>query len=64
MATLLAQYLPHMPEAERGRLITLAEGSPGRAIMLAEDVSPDRILETVLAAVPVPKIDLAPSTAA
>ena len=31
---------------------------------LAEDVSPDRILETVLAAVPVPKIDLAPSTAA
>jgi DNA polymerase III subunit delta' len=37
MATLLAQYLPHVPEAERGRLITLAEGSPGRAIMLAEE---------------------------
>jgi MoxR-like ATPase len=31
---------------------------------LAEDVSPDRILESVLAAVPVPKTDLAPSTAA
>ena len=31
---------------------------------LAEDVSPDSILETVLAAVPVPKTDLAPSTAA
>ncbi|TML94657.1 MAG: MoxR family ATPase [Actinobacteria bacterium] len=31
---------------------------------LAEDVSADGILETVLAAVPVPKTDLAPSTAA
>jgi MoxR-like ATPase len=31
---------------------------------LAEDVSPDSILERVLAAVPVPKTDLAPSTAA
>jgi MoxR-like ATPase len=31
---------------------------------LAEDVSPDSILESVLAAVPVPKTDLAPSTAA
>src|SRR5436309_12054290 len=31
---------------------------------LAEDVSPDTILESVLAAVPVPKTDLAPSTAA
>jgi DNA polymerase III subunit delta' len=37
MTTLLAQYLPQVPEAERGRLITLAEGSPGRAIMLAEE---------------------------
>jgi MoxR-like ATPase len=31
---------------------------------LAEDVSPDSILDGVLAAVPVPKTDLAPSTAA
>ena len=37
MAVLLGQYLPGLDEHERGRLITLAEGSPGRAMMLAED---------------------------
>jgi DNA polymerase-3 subunit delta' len=37
MGTLLGQYLPGLDTDERGRLITLAEGSPGRAIMLAED---------------------------
>jgi DNA polymerase III subunit delta' len=37
MAVLLRQYLPGLDADERGRLITLAEGSPGRAIMLAED---------------------------
>jgi DNA polymerase-3 subunit delta' len=37
METLLRQYLPQLDADERGRLITLAEGSPGRAIMLAED---------------------------
>ncbi len=37
MAELLALYLPQLEADERGRLITLAEGSPGRAIMLAED---------------------------
>jgi DNA polymerase-3 subunit delta' len=37
MGTLLGQYLPGLDADERGRLITLAEGSPGRAIMLAED---------------------------
>jgi DNA polymerase III subunit delta' len=37
MAQLLNQYLPQLGADERGRLITLAEGSPGRAIMLAED---------------------------
>jgi DNA polymerase-3 subunit delta' len=37
MDTLLSQYLPQLDADERGRLITLAEGSPGRAIMLAED---------------------------
>jgi DNA polymerase-3 subunit delta' len=37
MGILLGQYLPGLDADERGRLITLAEGSPGRAIMLAED---------------------------
>jgi DNA polymerase-3 subunit delta' len=37
MGVLLSQYLPGLAADERGRLITLAEGSPGRAIMLAED---------------------------
>ncbi|HVY14772.1 MAG TPA: DNA polymerase III subunit delta' [Rhodopila sp.] len=37
MATLLAQYLPKLAADERDRLVTLAEGSPGRALMLAED---------------------------
>jgi DNA polymerase-3 subunit delta' len=37
MDTLLSRYLPQLAADERGRLITLAEGSPGRAIMLAED---------------------------
>jgi DNA polymerase III subunit delta' len=37
MEQLLTRYLPLLDPDERGRLITLAEGSPGRAIMLAED---------------------------
>jgi DNA polymerase-3 subunit delta' len=37
MVALLGQDLPQLPQDERGRLITLAEGSPGRAIMLAEE---------------------------
>jgi DNA polymerase-3 subunit delta' len=37
MGRLLGQYLPGLSAGERGRLITLAEGSPGRAIMLVED---------------------------
>jgi DNA polymerase-3 subunit delta' len=37
MGQLLAAYLPQLSADERGRLITLAEGSPGRAVMLAED---------------------------
>jgi DNA polymerase-3 subunit delta' len=37
MEQLLSQYLPQLTPADRGRLITLAEGSPGRAILLAED---------------------------
>ena len=37
MGRLLKQYLPQLDDNERGRLISLAEGSPGRALMLAED---------------------------
>jgi len=37
MHTLLRQYLPNLTDDERGRLVTLAEGSPGRALMMAED---------------------------
>jgi DNA polymerase-3 subunit delta' len=37
MTELLTAYLPEIPEAERGRLIGLAGGSPGRALMLAEE---------------------------
>jgi DNA polymerase III subunit delta' len=37
MGTLLAGLLPRLDVDERGRLLTLAEGSPGRAVMLAED---------------------------
>jgi DNA polymerase-3 subunit delta' len=37
MNQLLAQYLPQLTADERGRLVTLAEGAPGRALMLAED---------------------------
>jgi DNA polymerase III subunit delta' len=37
MGTLLTQYLPKLSADERDRLVTLAEGSPGRAMTLAED---------------------------
>jgi DNA polymerase-3 subunit delta' len=37
MERLLASYLPDLPADERGRLVTVAEGSPGRALMLAEE---------------------------
>ena len=37
MHTLLGQYLPSLSDDERGRLVTLAEGSPGRAMAMAED---------------------------
>jgi DNA polymerase III subunit delta' len=36
MARLLADYLPDLGPDERGRLVTLAEGCPGRALLLAE----------------------------
>ena len=37
MARLLYDYLPDLSPDERGRLVTLAEGCPGRALLLAED---------------------------
>lgn len=37
MARLLADYLPNLSDEQRGRLLTLAEGSPGRALTLAEE---------------------------
>jgi DNA polymerase-3 subunit delta' len=37
MGQLLTQYLPDLQPDERRRLVAMAEGSPGRAIMLAED---------------------------
>ena len=36
MARLVAHYLPGLGAAERAKLVALAEGSPGRAIALAE----------------------------
>ncbi len=37
MERLLALYLPALGEADRVRLATLAEGSPGRALLLADE---------------------------
>jgi DNA polymerase-3 subunit delta' len=37
MARLLPEYLPKLGTQDLGRLVTLAEGSPGKALMLAED---------------------------
>lgn len=37
MSRLLADYLPELAPDDRGRLITLAEGSPGRALLLNQE---------------------------
>jgi DNA polymerase-3 subunit delta' len=37
MHTLLSSYLPNLGVDERGRLATLAEGCPGRALLLAQE---------------------------
>lgn len=37
MQTALGRYLPDLPAADRDRLIQLADGSPGRALQLAEE---------------------------
>ncbi len=54
MDRLLTLYLPEMPEDERGRLAALSEGSPGRALMLAEEegLRLAALVSDVLAALP------------
>ncbi len=51
---LLRTYLPGMSEDERGRLATLAEGSVGRALLLAEEdgVAIAALVDGVLAELP------------
>ena len=54
MDRLLAAYLPDRADDERGRLATVAEGSPGRALLLAEDqgLAIAGLVDEVLAALP------------
>jgi DNA polymerase III subunit delta' len=54
MDKLLATYLPDLSIDDRGRLATVAEGSPGRALMLAEDegLAVAALVDEVLAALP------------
>ena len=48
------RYLPELAADERGRLVTLAEGSPGRALLLAEEegLAIAGLVDEVLAALP------------
>ncbi len=57
MAEALARYRPDLDEAERARLAAIAEGSPGRALLLAEEegLRLARLVDEVLAALPNPK---------
>jgi DNA polymerase-3 subunit delta' len=54
MDRLLAEYLPDLPGDERGKLVTLAEGSPGRALLLAQEEGPAiaGLVNEVLGALP------------
>ncbi|HEX4171358.1 MAG TPA: DNA polymerase III subunit delta' [Acetobacteraceae bacterium] len=54
MERLLADYLPALSADERGRLVTLAEGSPGRALLLArqEGLAIAGLVNEVLTALP------------
>ena len=54
MTTLLADYLPELDAAGRARLAALAEGSPGRALLLAEEegLAIAALVDGVLAALP------------
>jgi len=61
MRALLALYLPDLPSDDRDRLVTLAEGSIGRALAMAEDegLKIAALVDQVLAAIP----DLPPTKA-
>jgi DNA polymerase-3 subunit delta' len=54
MERLLADYLRDLSDDERGRLVTLAEGSPGRALLLAheEGLAIAGLVNEVLGALP------------
>ncbi|HEY2620797.1 MAG TPA: DNA polymerase III subunit delta' [Acetobacteraceae bacterium] len=54
MEQLLAAYLPSLAADERGRLVTVAEGSPGRALLLAEEegLAIAGLVDEVLATLP------------
>jgi DNA polymerase-3 subunit delta' len=54
MSELLSRYLPELSADELGRLITLAEGSPGRALLLAEEegIALSALVDETLAALP------------
>ncbi len=54
MQRLLAAYLPDMTADERDRLASVAEGSPGRALLLAEEegLAIAGLVDEVLAALP------------
>ena len=54
MAQALATYLPEMDQDERARLADLAEGSPGRALLLAEEegLKIAALVDSVLADLP------------
>jgi DNA polymerase-3 subunit delta' len=61
MTTLLATYMPALGADERARLVTLADGSPGRALLLAEEegIALSALVDETLAALP----DLPPTRA-
>ena len=54
MERLLAIFLPELSADERGRLVTVAEGSPGRALLLAQEegLALAGLVEEVLGALP------------
>src|ERR1700722_13030187 len=54
MEQLLALYLPDLGADERGRMVTVAEGSPGRALMLAAEdgLKVAKLVDEVLADLP------------
>lgn len=61
MAQLLSRYLPQMPQDQRDRLASLAEGSIGRALQLAEGdgIPAAELVGRVLDALPQPRPILA-----